>query len=132
MDRFEQEAMDLEADIIRNLSERAAPRIAAWGRRCYAEGRAAGLAEGEAKCAKCDCPTYEDTCAMMSLRQAYKEAESKLAALTAELEEAQAAIKKAHDLIEYRFKGDEDLTNAVIVLSQALTPDSAGERKEGR
>jgi hypothetical protein len=33
-------APDLEADIIRNLSERAAPRIAAWGRRCYAEGRA--------------------------------------------------------------------------------------------
>ena len=45
MDRFEQEAMDLEADIIRNLSERAAPRIAAWGRRCYAEGRAQAFEE---------------------------------------------------------------------------------------
>ena len=49
MDRFEQEAMDLEADIIRNLSERAAPRIAAWGRRCYAEGLAAGRVESEKK-----------------------------------------------------------------------------------
>ena len=39
MDRFEQEAMDLEADIIRNLSERAAPRIAAWGRKCASDAR---------------------------------------------------------------------------------------------